>query len=151
MASSSISVMAANRIRKEALKFREDSEGLSLEVLSDTEWRISLTGAPGTLYAGEDYVLKVTFTSEYPMDSPIVQFVGPSPPHEHIYSNGHICLNILGEDWSPALTVKSVVLSILSMLSSATVRARPDGDDSYSKHAPLNPKKTSFLYHDDSV
>ena len=55
-----------------------------------------LEGAQGTIYQGEKYTLKIRFTDDYPMDSPEVVFIPPSPIHPHIYSNGHICLNILG-------------------------------------------------------
>lgn len=48
----------------------------------------------------DDYYLQVTITDDYPVDSPSVVFVNyassPIPLHPHIYSNGHICLNLLG-------------------------------------------------------
>ena len=48
----------------------------------------------------------------------------PAPVHEHIYSDGKICLNILYNDWKPHLDIKGVCLSLLSMLSSAKVCGR---------------------------
>ena len=78
-----------------------------------------MEGAPGTLYEGEKFQLLFKFSSRDPFDSPQVMFTGENIPiHPHVYSNGPICVSILTEDWSPALSVQSVCLSIISMLSS---------------------------------
>jgi ubiquitin-conjugating enzyme E2 W len=128
-------------------------DGLNVNVISETEWQVQIQGAVGTLYENEDFVIRIRFSAEYPIESPEVVFLVPAPIHPHIYTNGHICLNILGEDWSPALTVQSICLSLLSMLSSATEKVSPPDNSSYvrSKGVGSTPKNTRFVYHDDAV
>ena len=70
-------------------------------------------GATGSIYAGEKFTLQFKFSSEYPIEAPEVIFVGKPPDHEHIYPNGFICMSILYDEWSAALTVSSVWISIL--------------------------------------
>jgi len=57
------------------------------------------------------------------------------PIHPHIYTNGHICLSIIYDDWSPALGVEAVCHSMVSMLSSAKEKMPPADNE-----VTLNPK-----------
>lgn len=144
------------RLQKELLALQNDPPpGMTLNEKSVqnsiTQWIVDMEGAPGTLYEGEKFQLLFKFSSRYPFDSPQVMFTGENiPVHPHVYSNGHICLSILTEDWSPALSVQSVCLSIISMLSSCKEKRRPPDNSFYVRTCNKNPKKTKWWYHDDT-
>ena len=86
-----------------------DKENLTL-------WEATIFGPNGTPYDGGVFKLKIMFTDEYPLKAPQIYFVTPIY-HCNINSNGSICLDILKDNWSPALTVSNVLLSICSLLS----------------------------------
>ena len=126
---------ALTRLKKEYDDIEKNYGTLfELQLKDDTYmwWHIKFVGAEGTVYAGEPYTLQFKFNSDYPIESPEVIFVGTPPDHEHIYSNGYICLSILYNDWSPALKVSSVCMSILSMMSSAAKKQKPANDQQAS-------------------
>ncbi|KAG9509262.1 Ubiquitin-conjugating enzyme E2 W [Fragariocoptes setiger] len=145
------------RLQKELMAIQKDSPpGVKVNFNNIhnnlTQWIIDLDGARESLYDGEHFQLQFTFSPQYPFESPEVTFIGPNiPVHPHVYSNGHICLSILTDDWSPALSVQSVCLSIVSMLSSCRDKKRPPDNALYVRTCSKNPKKTRWFFHDDSV
>lgn len=91
---------------------------------------------------------KITSPPPLPPLLPQVVFLAPSIPiHPHVYANGHICLSILADDWSPALTILSVCVSLQSMLSSCSQKERPPDNDMYVRFGSRDPKRTKWVFH----
>lgn len=85
------------------------------------EWEGTIVGPEDTSYAGECYNLSIQIPTNYPFMPPHVIFT-TKIRHQNIRTNGEICLDILNNKWSPALTVSKVLLSIISMLAEQSPR-----------------------------
>ncbi|KAK7064776.1 porphobilinogen deaminase, dipyromethane cofactor binding domain-containing protein [Favolaschia claudopus] len=102
--------------------------GINLVKADDfATWWFTIEVMGESLYKSEVYTLQFRFDAQYPISSPAVQFVvtdgRESPLHPHVYSNGHICASILGNEWSPVLSVIAVCVTLQSMLASCKVRS----------------------------
>lgn len=79
------------------------------------EWDATILGPVDSPYEGGVFHLKISFPLDYPFKPPICIFT-TKIYHPNINSSGGICLDILKNNWSPALTMNKVLLSICSML-----------------------------------
>ncbi|KAH8287415.1 hypothetical protein KR054_006962 [Drosophila jambulina] len=110
---------AAERIRRELDKFMKDPpEGCTVELDNDNlfRWKATIQGPPGTPYEGGVFHLILVFQQDYPFTPPKALFL-TKVYHCNIASTGNICMDILTTEWSPALTVSKILLSIISLLS----------------------------------
>jgi len=80
------------------------------------EWSSTIMGPAGSPYAGGVFFLDIHFPQEYPFKPPKVVY-RTKIYHCNINSSGAICLDILKDNWSPALTISKVLLSICSLLT----------------------------------
>ncbi|XP_055270795.1 ubiquitin-conjugating enzyme E2 D4 isoform X1 [Moschus berezovskii] len=78
-------------------------------------WQATIMGPNDSPYQGGVFFLTIHFPTDYPFKPPKVVFT-TKIYHPNINSNGSICLDILRSQWSPALTVSKVLLSICSLL-----------------------------------
>ena len=73
-------------------------------------------------FAGGFFELELFLPVDYPMAPPKVRFL-TKIYHPNIDKLGRICLDILKDKWSPALQIRTVLLSIQALLSA------PNPDD----------------------
>ena len=78
-------------------------------------WSATLMGPDNSVYEGGVFKLQIEFPSDYPFKPPKVKFV-TRIYHPNINMGGGICLDILKDQWSPALRISKVLLSICSLL-----------------------------------
>ena len=79
-------------------------------------WKGCIFGPEDSPYVGGVFNLVIQFPVEYPFRPPYVQFT-TKIYHPNINAAGLICLDILKTQWSPALTISKVLLSITSLLT----------------------------------
>ena len=125
--------MFARRIKKEINEMSEirDSSNINCSAGPSGDdimkWEGTIYGPSGTPYEGGIFNLNIEFTEEYPFKPPIIYFT-TKIFHCNINDRGSICLDILNKNWSPALTISSVLISICSLL------AEPNPNDPLTPH-----------------
>ncbi|XP_032305809.1 ubiquitin-conjugating enzyme E2-17 kDa isoform X1 [Drosophila ananassae] len=110
--------MALKRINKELQDLGRDPPAqCSAGPVGDDlfHWQATIMGPPDSPYQGGVFFLTIHFPTDYPFKPPKVAFT-TRIYHPNINSNGSICLDILRSQWSPALTISKVLLSICSLL-----------------------------------
>lgn len=75
-------------------------------------------------YSGGVFFLAIHFPTDYPFKPPKVNFT-TRIYHPNINSNGSICLDILRDQWSPALTISKGTLSCSAISSTLMVLTPP--------------------------
>ncbi|KOM32097.1 hypothetical protein LR48_Vigan01g165300 [Vigna angularis] len=111
--------MATKRINKELKDLQKDPPAsCSAGPVADDmfHWQATIMGPADSPFAGGVFIVTIHFPPDYPFKPPKVSF-RTKVFHPNINSNGSICLDILKEQWSPALTISKVLLSICSLLT----------------------------------
>lgn len=83
------------------------------------QWVATMEGPEGTPYDGLPLKLQLSFPDDYPYSAPTVTFTS-SLFHPNVDERGNICLDILQDKWSAIYNVKTVLLSIRSLLGGKT-------------------------------
>lgn len=129
--------MATVRIKKELELFTKDPPtNCSAGPIDDDifRWQATIMGPSDSPYQGGVFYLEINFPPDYPYKPPKIRF-NTKIYHPNINSSGGICLDILKDQWSPALTISKVLLSICSLLTD------PNPDD------PLVPSIAELYIH----
>ncbi|KAK4218379.1 hypothetical protein QBC37DRAFT_437342 [Rhypophila decipiens] len=114
-----VDTMALKRINKELTDLgRDPPSSCSAGPVGEDlfHWQATIMGPSDSPYSGGVFFLAIHFPTDYPFKPPKVNFT-TRIYHPNINSNGSICLDILRDQWSPALTISKVLLSICSMLT----------------------------------
>ncbi|XP_020261142.1 ubiquitin-conjugating enzyme E2 27-like isoform X2 [Asparagus officinalis] len=105
-----------SRVQKELTECNKDTAvsgvTLSLNGSDLTHLAGTITGPLGTPYEGGVFHIDIKLPSGYPFEPPKMQFIT-----KVCSQNGAICLDILKDQWSPALTLKTALLSLQALLS----------------------------------
>ena len=111
---------------------------------------VMIVGQPDTLYFGGYYFFQINIPADYPHAPPVVEYLtndGITRFHPNFYKSKRVCLSMLntwrGEQWTSCLTIKSILLTLLSIMDSQPMLHEPGVTE---KHHDYNNYHNMILY-----
>ena len=140
--------MATRRIQKELKELNSEMSDHQniIYSIAPTDgnlftWAGYMFGPTETPYEGGIFRLIIDFPPEYPFKPPKISF-RTKIYHPNISETGMICLDILKNAWSPALSIGKVMLSLSSLLSD------PNPNDPLAPEVAMVYKTNKKLYEE---
>ncbi|OBZ77308.1 Ubiquitin-conjugating enzyme E2 E2 [Grifola frondosa] len=113
------SATTMKRIHREIADLKKEDLGAMTIGPSDNDllhWNATIPGPEGSCYEGGVYNIDITLPRDYPFSAPKVTF-RTRIYHMNISEHGGVCIDILKHNWSPALSLFKVILSLSSLLT----------------------------------
>ena len=108
-----------NRIKKEYQDLQKEKNSNVKVKLVDNDirhWKGRIKGPINTCYQGGIFDVDIVIPNEYPFKPPKMKF-DTKIWHPNISSvTGAICLDILKNEWTPALTIRTALISLQALM-----------------------------------
>lgn len=109
-----------SRIKKEYQDLQKEASSNSVHVkMVDDDirhWKGTIEGPMDTCYQGGVFTVDIVIPNDYPFKPPKMKF-DTKIWHPNISSvTGAICLDILKNEWTPALTIRTALISLQALM-----------------------------------
>ena len=135
---SDIKECTRSNLSKEGIYYKHDENNMLLGYAL-------IIGPDDTPYAYGNFLFKFEFPVDYPYNPPKVTYCtndGITRFHPNLYKNGKVCLSMLntwqGEQWTGCQTIKSVLLTIQSIMQNNALINEPNIDLNHKNVKPYD-------------
>ncbi|GAB0095921.1 Ubiquitin-conjugating enzyme E2 [Sergentomyia squamirostris] len=114
-----VNLIKMNRLRSEILCLKSGAaDGIDAVPLDNqlSHWQGSILGPPGSPYEGGKFFLYIVIPQSYPIFPPSVRFL-TKIIHPNVSRHGDVGIDIIQHNWSLALTISKILLSVQSLLT----------------------------------
>jgi len=87
-------------------------------------WEGNIHALDDPRHAGKSYSLEIRFAENHPFHPPKIHFL-QRVECENVFNDGEVCMDILGDEWSPALSLDKLMFALCSLLTDPPVTGYP--------------------------